>query len=396
MSTMTPACAHCHRDHQGRNFDLKRVTDAFCTGCHADLRAATEYKFRDLARSDEPFANRVTRFDGDHPDFRSMKGDTGRLRFNHKLHLALGMNTPEKGNPQFKLSKVEPSQQNRYRVYEGKDGLIQLDCGACHQLETADFGLDAKQLAGVPLAGLPQRAAGAYFLPIVYENQCKTCHPLSFERKNADDPQSGMKSVPHGWQPSQIHEMLQGHYTAEFLKGNLPSFQGPVKLPGKDATPGGSLKQKADEYIQRLVAKAEHDLFASQRSCAECHYPEPKEPPAGDWSKVRIAPPNVPQIWLKHARFDHAAHRAMKCTDCHADAQTSTSEKSVLVPNRDNCLQCHTAPGLLSSQGRARTDCAECHRYHNGDHGGMLQGIGASSRGVKSQLDVKSFLQGGP
>jgi hypothetical protein len=115
-----------------------------------------------------------------------------------------------------------------------------------------------------------------------------------------------------------------------------------------------------------------------------------------DWSKSRIVPTNVPQIWLPHARFDHSAHRSLKCADCHGEASRKSLDETVQIPNRDNCLQCHNHAPLLSTIGRARTDCVECHRYHNGDHGGIFQGIGAKSRAVKTdkELDVKAFLQG--
>src|SRR5207253_1997551 len=31
------SCAHCHRDHQGRDFALVRASDNDCTQCHANL-----------------------------------------------------------------------------------------------------------------------------------------------------------------------------------------------------------------------------------------------------------------------------------------------------------------------------------------------------------------------
>ena len=39
----------------------------------------------------------------------------------------------------------------------------------------------------------------------------------------------------------------------------------------------------------------------------------------------RIALPEVPQVWLKHARFDHGPHtaRGIDCRDCHKDAYPS-------------------------------------------------------------------------
>ncbi len=52
----------------------------------------------------------------------------------------------------------------------------------------------------------------------------------------------------------------------------------------------------------------------------------------------------------------------MKCADCH-DAEQSKQSGDVLMPTIDECKKCHNA-----TEGKARSDCLECHGYH--DHGG--------------------------
>ena len=74
------------------------------------------------------------------------------------------------------------------------------------------------------------------------------------------------------------------------------------------------------------------------------------------------AAPQLRDRWFPHARFDHHAHRMMKCADCH-DAERSTQSSDVLIPTIDKCKKCHNA-----TAGKARSDCVECHGYH--DHGG--------------------------
>ena len=87
---------------------------------------------------------------------------------------------------------------------------------------------------------------------------------------------------------------------------------------------------------------------------------------------------NVPAIWFQHARFDHVAHRALKCESCHAGVEQSRDHHDVLLPGIATCLQCHGPAGSGpdgSARGGASSGCTECHRYHNGDR--SLQGLGA-------------------
>jgi hypothetical protein len=101
-------------------------------------------------------------------------------------------------------------------------------------------------------------------------------------------------------------------------------------------------------------------------------------------SPLTVAKPDVPVVWLRHARFDHAAHakRDINCRQCHADAYYNNDSdlqadyyrprkgaEAVLVPGIDNCKQCHSPTPDKQQADRgvaARSDCAECHNYHHG------------------------------
>ena len=80
----------------------------------------------------------------------------------------------------------------------------------------------------------------------------------------------------------------------------------------------------------------------------------------------------------------------LACAECHDAAAGSETSADVLIPGQDTCLKCHAPPS--SSGGGARFDCAECHRYHNGD--APLQGPGAAALGVRDRLTVPQFLHG--
>jgi hypothetical protein len=372
-------CASCHHEHRGRDANLVRVADADCTRCHANLAAHTQ-------KSKPEYEAAVTGFDKDHhPEFKLPAKDPGKLKFNHKLHMTAGLDC------QFTLDKIDAAYRGWYTDHqENKDGsaAVQLDCGACHRLDKQDLaGRDGQP--GGPLQRLlvPPRNAGAYFLPVSYEGQCQACHPLTIERKDPDNPRSGHLAVPHGLQPPDVRDYLQGYYTAKLLEGKGKVFERPVSVrpfPGK--LPAEETEQ-ARKVLDDKVSAVERLLY-SKNTCFECHYGEGE---SGGGPPKAIEPTNVKAIWFEHARFDHAAHRALDCKACHAAAEKSEQSTDVLIQGRDTCLQCH-AP---AAAGRARSDCAECHRYHNGD--APLAGIGAAARGVPDdrKLDVHQFLDGG-
>ena len=96
-------------------------------------------------------------------------------------------------------------------------------------------------------------------LPIVYENQCRACHPLKFDgEKNA--------VLPHRLQPPQVHQWLEDYYTAQFLKGDSKLFEQfvsvrplPGKLPEKET-------KKAQEFVQGKVDAANRYVW-SKSTC---------------------------------------------------------------------------------------------------------------------------------
>lgn len=413
------ACASCHREHRGRDASLVRIPDGHCTQCHGNLAAHLKSGAKTV------FQNAVTRFDKDsHPQF-SVEGadrkrvpldkatDPGRLKFNHKVHLSPGMATKEGGNPALTLDKLPERFRKRYRQAGQKDqDLVKLDCASCHRLDSGDFGIKEGQLDGLPAdAVLPKRNGGGYMLPVVYENQCQACHPLTFERKDRDDPPSGHVAVPHRLQPKDLRDFLEGHYTGQILRGKFKLLDQEVPkrpLPGKSPLTGQET-EKVRKVIGDKVDVALKGLLLGKKTCGECHvFGNAKGEETGlpaklsDVADLRVLRPSVPDVWFKHAVFNHVAHRAVNCKDCHAGAypdgkNASVSSKDVLIPGIDNCVQCHGPQRVKDgvTHGGARSDCVECHRYHNGNH--ALQGIGAAARGVPEaqRLDLRQFLSGG-
>jgi hypothetical protein len=383
---MTPSCGGCHRDHRGLDASLVRLRDGDCTSCHRDLKAAMKPDAQPQGKTN------ITRFDKEH--FQVPETDPGQIKFNHQLHLTKGLKSKWTLN-----SITDEKERDRYRNQQPSDlrddsSEVQLDCASCHRLDGGDFG---GKHSGAP-------AAGAYFQPITYENQCRACHELTF------DPKKKGVSAPHGLQPAQLKDFVEGYFAREFYLKENPDVEKPpaagTPLPGKKKPDPEELKRaqeavrpNVEAALTRLLdRKDKRDLQdLSKQTCLECHSLEGEGKTV--W-EAKIKPADIPQVWQKKARFNHTSHRAMNCLDCHGPhgdrpgAEESTKHTDVLLPGADNCLQCHAPARMDNGQQVAgvRHDCTACHTYHLGNQ--PLLGIGAAARDPHDKLDVKKFLRG--
>jgi predicted CXXCH cytochrome family protein len=382
-----PGCSSCHQDHQGPQASLVRMGDRACTRCHE----AIDRHIDGQPALTSPDTASVTRFDQEHhPEFASAKKDPGHLKFSHYRHLTPGVvNNLGEDKTIWTLARItDPAQRERYRCPgQGDDSPVQLDCGSCHQLDGSDFGIAGA--AGMPQSLLPARAGGRYMLPITYENQCRACHPL-YDKK---EPGVLPAIVQHRQTPAEIRQALYRQFAAEFLQGNPELLSRPVP-----AEPLPNVRLPETETVERLIKEkieiAEAKL--SQEYCGKCHEPASLSP-----GLQAVVPTQVPQVWFRHARFDHRAHRALDCRQCHEAAyadspHASRQSNDVLIPQREVCLQCHSPrsqSGAVSSGG-ARFDCVECHRYHNGS--APLAGSGAKAESPARKLSKEEFETGKP
>jgi hypothetical protein len=385
IKTEVPSCASCHHEHRGEEASLLHMADRTCTECHAAIDRHTDPQKLKVQTAHEQVAD-VTQFDKDHhPAFRSAQTDPGQIIFSHFRHMMPGLREhgEKDKQPPMLLSNIDPQHRQRYRRTGQKDDdLVQLECSSCHVPDGGDFGL--KQVAGMPRSILPARSTGAYMLPITFENQCQACHALQC------DPDNPASTVAHRQSPEQLRRTLQESYAAEYFAENPKLFEmfiPPAPLPNQPLVPDA---QKAAQFIKKKIETAEQNLKAV---CSHCHRgaDRPVSQP--------VAAANLPAVWLRAARFDHRAHRAIDCRACHAaayadDAKASKDAKDVMIPQIDVCLKCH-APGNGSTtdpQGGARFDCVECHRYHNG--AAPLAGPGAKSEYPAQTMNAKQFHEG--
>jgi hypothetical protein len=380
-------CSTCHREHREREASLVRAGDEHCTRCHSDLRLH-------VAESAAPlrYAEQIKAFTArDHPAFRSASHDPGQLQFNHARHMTPGMVLAEGGKP-FVLAQIPEPVRGRYWLPgQAKEDEVRLQCASCHRPDREGQLVQPRHL---PRDLWPPRSAGAYMLPITYESHCQACHPLTF------DAQLPGQEIPHRLQPAEVHQHLEGVFAAEYLRANPGLLDRPLPprpLPGKPPDPAGETARAA---LRERVERAERLLFRGKAGCAECHHftsdPDRVVP-------ASVVPTAVPALWLAHAAFSHAAHHALDCRVCHAnaapqtlagDSNGSASRRAadVLIPEIDTCLRCHEtrSGGSRPRAGAARGDCSECRRYH--DAGRPLAGPGAAARAPGKKKDVSEFL----
>ena len=397
-----PSCAECHRDHRGKDASLIAMDDAACTTCHRALTAQ-----RDLKTT----ATTVTRFSAntaEHPAFTPPAGfpgpDSGRIKFNHALHMAKGLTLQPKGVP-FTFASLSMPDRARYGWIDGQDkAAIQLRCDTCHRLDKAESSR-ARRPSEAP-AG--PRSPGDAMLPITYENDCRACHSLSFEPKQPD------RTIPHGIKASEVVDQLTQFYAAQAIKDDpalLRRFVPSRPIPGKASsaettTIGKAASDRTLGALRRLFSAAidegvrsTQNLPLSRGGCVECHELKSAPPPLVDLkaaSTLDIKPVVVRSLWFESAFFDHATHRGLDCASCHTGVAEARDQSRPRLPEAAQCVNCH-APSTTEGgqpQGGAGTSCVECHLYHNGDH--PAQGKGATARRGSVEMSLEQFLNGGP
>jgi hypothetical protein len=389
-----PSCARCHQDHQGRDASLIAMSDRNCTGCHAALAAHMNVGAKPST------VESVTAFDGSlahHPEvgiFRvGAAKDVGTIKFNHALHLTKGMTLVPDGRPIKTVNDLPESDRARYRTpgIRDSDGIL-LRCDSCHRLDASASSPSNGPTETAP-ALLP-RGGGDYMVPMRYEAQCRACHPMDY------DP--SLPPMPHGKQPAEMRQILWQSYSARYLdqhpelEASRPTSR---PLPGRDDSPA---VRKAREWINQKVDTAERVLFGGKR-CGECHEIPLALNHAGASAAGRdfVVKGAIPAVWFPKARFDHSAHRAVGCRECHAralpdDPKASIASADVMIPGIATCQRCH-APRREEGReltGGAGSRCTECHRYHNGD--APLEGRGALARDAATDSTLREFLNGTP
>jgi hypothetical protein len=313
-------CAHCHRDHNGRD-GLVRRDQALCSDCHRDLvsntagasRLADVHDFG-LAHPEFKVAlpawDAAGRFTPERVTLAADLQERSGLKFPHDLHL-------------------------RAEGLQGPDGRRTLDCADCHRAEPG----------------------GALMQPVNFEAMCHDCHRLTFDVTQPD------REVPHA-RIGEIFHMLDEFYARRALEGTVADPGAPTSLrlgrrPGQAITT--EERQAALVWARDKSRQVGESLFTG-RACTVCHAVSPSEDPAEPW---RVAPVRVAGVWFPKSQFTHRKHQTMQCADCH-DASSSSTSADLLLPGIESCRTCHA--GERGGRDRLKSSCIACHGYHESEH----------------------------
>lgn len=308
------ACVQCH---DGPAHNSLQTEEVRCATCHREHRGRAP-----LARVHD---KHCTGCHGDLANHR--KGGDRDLSFGN-------IHSFNEGHPEFRWNHDSKSATGKllfnHKKHLEEGGILigpkrwkQLQCSTCHALDSA----------------------GRSMQPINYEKHCADCHPLSFAR--------GLPPAPHGVQPDKLKEFLTKEFLVQVYSKEHKAGRTPARPAGFLALPGKRFRGESAD-VGKDVDMALRLLLEGKRACGECHVAEGGRPLTRD--AKQIARLEVPR---RHARFAHQAHRMLDCTECHP-AKDSSANSDVLLPKLASCQRCHN-PRVDG----ARSDCAECHTYHN-------------------------------
>lgn len=362
-------CTSCHKEHNSRE-TLSEYSQQICVGCHVEDT---------LDKLEQQEYGSVTDFEQHHPSFSvsmlkpvlenkvTTGWDSERLLLNN-------VDLKEQSNLEFSHQlHMDP------QGIKSATGEVQLACADCH----------------VPaLNGLEMK-------PISMEENCQSCHQLTF------DPDDPTRVVPHG-SPTEVVLMMREYYAFRFIYQNLNNdVENPivkagelysvrkVRRPGRDErlrkTFEQSLNSQTVAAIEKLTKQtvrtealvwaesranqAATDIFERQ-ACAVCHVMTKNEEDEIPW---QIEPVALTKKWLPKADFTHEGHETMVCLDCH-QADKSDLSSDVLIPDIENCQQCH---GGLESKNLIPNTCIDCHDFHQAkDH--IFRQLTHANQGIKS------------
>lgn len=397
-------CNNCHRDHNGRMNSLTRLADSDCVRCHSELKKHS--------KKEPAVASRITNFSKDHPDFQSLAGFNGKdrkLKFSHSLHMTPGIVYDSKSKFKTTINQIPDVYKGHYKQFaSGENQLISLKCEACHSLDSEipstrlnseryDSMLTTLAEAGPPAAALlPPRAKGAYFQPVNFEMNCRACHPNVATAVVSNNKVTSDIQVPHRLSKEKTIEELKRMFSREIARLDNSAYP-PEILPGgrTDPPPKPPFDPKRyQDEVNRHAEKAERQFFPERSimgdcgpvgGCMKCHV-------YGDAESKAIAHLPNKTIWMSKAKFDHTAHRSATCVSCHPGTQSNVQNgktdsrdfEPVQILGLENCRSCH-APGAV------RSNCTDCHSYHNGEH--PLQGRGAKERAPAEPKNLADFFK---
>lgn len=414
-------CSNCHHDHAGRTTSLTDISDDHCVRCHTGINHPRR-----------PELEQYTAFGTAHPEFQVLRDfpagqnyTARKMKFSHAVHMTPGMVTTtrlgDKDVPSGALTAKRLKEGYsaeavaRYADLDKGNG-VELKCASCHQLDS-QVPADGQTalLRGQPRDSvLPPRAEGAYFLPVNYDINCKSCHPTVAPGGSVPDGGRMLTgfAIPHRLSPADLAPFLRSGYWEQLAKaapvgkGTLPGERlDPKKAPeDAKATFGGEVDRLTASAQSWLATHPKVGESKSQGVCAKCH----ELTGTGTGASLSVARQSEYGVWFEHALFNHVSHRGLTCAECHpgtgrpdAPPGSVNEVEPVAIRGVKSCRACHAPAGTPVDQddgtrttaAGVRHRCTDCHRYHNGDR--PLHGLGSPARDPKAPQTIADFLKGG-
>ncbi len=303
------SCTSCHLEHEGK-VRQQAATEEFCAECHDAL---------DARLTDVAFGN-ANDFGDKHPQFRP----TFYTAYNQDepVRVSLDQRIEEKSGLLFPhdIHMADDGGVARMAIsLPGYDG--PLDCADCHQLTADEVG----------------------YKPVEMETSCEGCHSLVSGR-NA----SGFTTLRHG----DVDDLMEDLANL----GNEPKRAVVTgrSRPGQFAS-GGTYAINFGRPTRSLIAI--NRALLPGGTCGDCHIATRTN------GRADLIPVNLPDRYMQHGFFSHAAHEDEECSDCHK-ATTSKAATDLLLPDLASCRDCHEGASAVATKDIVPSSCAMCHGYH--------------------------------
>lgn len=303
------ACTTCHTEHEGPT-RMEPASQKFCADCHAAL---------DTRLTDTALGN-ASDFGKAHPQFRP--AIFTRLQQTAPVRISLGDKPREMNGLKFPhdihLDPQGGAARMAIRLGGGGYG-SPLACKDCHTPNPDGIG----------------------FAPIDMEEDCESCHSLVYDKVGGT-----FRTLRHG----DVRQ-AQADLIAMDRAPRRPVVTGRTR-PGQFAR-GGRYYSNFGPPVSSLVGV--NRALEPGGVCSECHLPTTRN------GLADVMPVNLPDRYLIHGGFSHAAHRQEKCSSCHK-AETSKAATDLLLPDLKSCRECHLGEDAVKAE--VPSSCAMCHSYH--------------------------------
>jgi hypothetical protein len=324
-------CAYCHKEHQGEN-NIIRQDEASCIECHQNIKHID---------ADSKLAN---------------VGDFGEAHPNFKVSLLVAAS-----NPQQQSLKEEVVWSQIRRDINSADLKEKNNLKFSHKEHLNTAGIEnetgAKEIMQCSACHQPQ-LDGGIMKPIAMEQHCSRCHRMEF------DPNNPNRQIPHG-EPNLVILTLKEYYSRQLLEGltdatNRTQGKRQIRRPG--SSPKKTKKQSQKEYALEWAMQQTTEIAADlieRKACVSCHQVtvDNDQPLAKRWT---IKPVKIISQWYPKSRFSHRRHETMQCIDCHDASESETSE-NILMPDINNCRDCHSSN---NDDSKVSSTCVLCHGFH--------------------------------